>query len=56
MRNCANLCNAMHVNDPILLTSLRLNITKVHVKFHFDLIGSFFRKSGTDRWINYIKN
>ena len=44
MRNCANLCNAMHVNDPILLTSLRLNITKVHVKFHVDPISSFWEK------------
>ena len=41
MHSYANLCKIMHANDPILLNSLRLNITKVQVKFHLDSISSF---------------
>ena len=44
----ANLYKTIHAYDPILLSSLDLNMTKVHIKFHLHPC-SFFRKSGTDR-------
>ena len=44
MHNYANLCKSMHPSDPILFSSLHLNIRKVHVKFHLDLVSSFQKK------------
>ena len=44
MYNYDNLCKDMHVNDPILLSSLCLNIKKVHTKFQLDRISSFLEK------------
>ena len=57
MYNYDNLCKNMHVNDPILLSSLCLNIKKVHTKFQLDRISSFLEKlyrrteTAKKRWI-----
>ena len=50
MYNYANLYKTMHANDPILLSTLRLGITKVYLKFHLDAIsGSLGKVVRTDR-------
>ena len=41
MHNFANLCKIMNANDPILISSLCLNITMAYLNFHLDQISSF---------------
>ena len=49
--------SVMDANDPILLSSMRLNISKVHIKFQCDPICRFWekvsQKDGNRKCINY---
>ena len=56
MHNYAKLFKTMYANDHIVLSSLRINIIKVNVKFHLNPISSFSEKSGMEgrkKYINY---
>ena len=44
-KNYAHLCKTIYATEPILFRSLRLKLTKVHVKFHLDPISSFVEEA-----------